>query len=117
MRIPRYSVRTLMIAVALGAVLTWCGMMGSRSYTYHQWANQYAFQERGWRDTAEGRNETGKSDPRMRAFAAECTEYFAMLTKKYRRATWHPWEPVEPDPYAPGAEEYIRTRPGAPYPP
>ena len=117
MRIPRFSVRSLLIAVGLTAFVIWGGMMVWRSLAYSRLANQYNFQETSWRDTAEGRNQSGRDDAKMRAFAAECAAYFAKLTAKYRRATWLPWIPLDPDPYAPGAEEYIRTHPGAPYPP
>lgn len=117
MQIPRFSVRALMVGVGIAAVVTWGGIMVWRSLAYSRLANQYSFQEKGWREIAEKRHGSEKWDARGVAFASECAEYFAMLTEKYRRAMWRPWLPVEPDPYAPGAEEYIRAHPGAPYPP
>jgi hypothetical protein len=29
------------------------------------------------------------------------------LAEKYRRAMWRPWQPVAPDPLAPGVEAYL----------
>jgi hypothetical protein len=100
MRLPRFRVRTLMLAVAAVALLVWGGMMGVRSYDYSRRARFYGEQERGWREIA-ARN-------RLRPeFSRECAEYFAQLTRKYRRAMWRPWAPVAPDPYAPGVREYL----------
>jgi hypothetical protein len=102
MRLPSFRVRTLMVMVGVVALLVWGSMMGSRSYDYYGRATKYAEQAYHWRDTAS--SETG----RMGAFALECAEYFDGLTRKYRRAMWHPWLPVELDPWAPGAEAYYR---------
>ena len=95
MKLPRFRVRTLMLVVALVALLTWGAMIGARSYDYQRRARDYEREERGWRDTA-------RREPGWRDFGGRCVRYFAELSRKYRRAAWHPWEAVAPDPLAPG---------------
>ena len=100
MRTRRFRVRTLMAAVAVVALLVWGVMMGLRSYDYYRHARFYGEQEYGWRETA--------ARGRFRAdFSSECAEYFAQLTRKYRRAMWRPWMPVAPDPHAPGFNQWL----------
>ena len=100
MRLPRFRVRTLMVAVAVVALLIWGAMMGSLSYDYYRRARVYSIQERGWRASA--------ARGRLPAeFTSECAEYFAQLTRKYRRAMWRPWLPVPPDPHAPGYDQWV----------
>ena len=100
MRMPRFQVRTLMVVVSVVAVLIWGAMMGLRSCDYYRRARFYDSQEYGWRDDA--------AKGHWRAdFSSECAEYFAQLTRKYRRAMWHPWMPVAPDPHAPGFDQWL----------
>ncbi len=98
MHMLRFRIRTLMMAVGVVAALIWGAMMGIRSYDYFKQARFYASQERGWRIMAARGDE-------KEAFRRECAAYFRDLTRKYRRAMWHPWLPVAPDPYAPGHPE------------
>ena len=91
----RFRVRALMAAVGVVALLIWGAMLGLRSYDYYRRARFYAFQEYGWRETAI----SGQFPADSRS---ERAEYFAQLTRKYRRAMWCPWTPVAPDPHAPG---------------
>jgi hypothetical protein len=100
MRLPRFRVRTLLVLVAAVAVLIWGSLTGLRSYGYYRRASFFASQEYGWRQIAA----RGRSDVN---FASECAEYFARLTRKYRRATWRPWMPVAPDPHAPGYDQWL----------
>jgi hypothetical protein len=114
MRMPRFRVRTLMLAVGLVAVLVWAAMMGSRSYDYYRRARFCSFAERGWREsTARGRW--------RREIGSECADYYAQLASKYRRAMWRPWMPVAPDPHAPGFDQWLeqerRAKEVAPDPP
>ncbi|HEU5117198.1 MAG TPA: hypothetical protein VFT74_11080 [Isosphaeraceae bacterium] len=95
----RFRLRSLMAAIAVVAVLVWGSLMGWRSCNYYQLANFYGSQEYGWRRTAT----RGHFPP---DFYAQCVEYFAQLTRKYRRAMWHPWERVAPDPHAPGFDQW-----------
>jgi hypothetical protein len=100
MRLPRFRVRTLMIAVGLVALLVWGAMMGTRSYDYYRRVREYDIQERGWRESA--------YEGRLRVeFCWQCAEYFAQLSRKYRRAMWCPWLPLAPDPHAPGYDQWI----------
>ena len=100
MRTMRFRVRTLMAAVGVVALLIWGAMMGSRSYDYYKRARFYGSQEYGWRQSA-ARGRFGAD------FSSECAEYFAQLTRKYRRAMWRPWVPVAPDPHAPGFDQWM----------
>jgi hypothetical protein len=100
MRLPSVRVRTLMLVVAVVAFLIWGGMMGVRSYDYYDRTIKYEKQERGWRASA--------AEGQFRAdFSSECVEYFARLSRKYRRAMWHPWESVASDPHAPGYDQWV----------
>jgi len=100
MRPPRFRVRTLMLTVAVVALLIWGSTMGARSLDYYRRASFYGTQEYGWRDTA--------TEGRFRAeFCTECAEYFAQLAGKYRHAMWRPWTPVVPDPHAPGYDQWL----------
>ena len=102
MRFPRFSVRTLMIAVSVVALLIWGAMMGTRSYHYYQLAREYGANERGWREIADRPDQPGGPEFRLR-----CVEYFAQLAGKYRRAMWCPWMPVALDPHAPGYDQWL----------
>jgi len=100
MRLPRFRVRTLMIAVGVAALLVWGAMMGARSYIFYRLAGEYGAHERGWREIAARRQESAE-------FGLECAEYFAQLAGKYGRAMWRPWLPVAPDPHAPGYDLWL----------
>src|SRR2546423_984146 len=71
MRMPRFRVRTLMIAVAMVAVLTVCGIKASRltqlSRAYHTKAGHFARAESMCADAAKGWGEiiTSKSNRRL----------------------------------------------------
>jgi hypothetical protein len=114
MRLLHFRVRTLMVVVGVVALLIWGAMMGLRSYDYYRRASFYAFQEYGWRETAISGQFSADS-------RSECAEYFAQLTRKYRRAMWRPWMPVAPDPHAPGYDQWLeqerRAKEVAPDPP
>jgi len=89
MRLPRFRVRTLMVAVVVAALLIWGSMMGSRSYEHDRLARIYGTHERGWREIA-------ARDRGWATFGSQCAEYYAQLARKYRRAMWRPWVPVAP---------------------
>lgn len=89
-----------MIATGLMALLLWSAMMGTRSYIYHRRAREFRFQERGWRNSAvKGRFPAD--------FCLECADYFARLSQKYQQAMWRPWQPLSPDPHAPGYDQWV----------
>ena len=91
MRLPRFRVRTLMIAVGVVALLIWGAMMGTRWYIHYTLARQYGIQERAWLEIA-------ARDRQMQT--RRIADYIASLARKHRRAMWHPWTPVPPDPPA-----------------
>jgi hypothetical protein len=113
MRLPHFRVRTLMIAVLVVALLLWGSMMGARSYDYYRLAREYGGRESGWREIADRPDQPGGPEFRLR-----CVEYFAQLTRKYRRAMWRPWMPVAPDTHAPGYDQWVeqerRAKEGSP---
>jgi hypothetical protein len=115
MRLLRLRVRTLMLLVSVVALLIWGAMMGRRSYGYYRLANEYRTYERGWCQIATRRRGPAKE------FTLECAAYYSKLSSKYHRAMWRPWQPVGPDPYAPGHPQAtdagargvsLRARPG-----
>ncbi len=89
-RLPRFRVRTLIMAVGIVALLIWAPMMGSRSFVHYSLASRYSFAERVWREEAakvhfrrEGREE-----------CLGLADYYAQMAGKHRRAIWRPWLPV-----------------------
>ncbi|MDB5353421.1 MAG: hypothetical protein JWN86_4668 [Planctomycetota bacterium] len=102
MRLPRFRVRTLMVAVGVAALLVWGAMMGARSYVYARHARAYGEIERQWREIAI----RDRGDPTLARsvgvkWGLQISDYYAPLARKYRRAMWRPWLPVAPDPPAP----------------
>ena len=90
-----------MAVVAAVALLLWGATLGSRSYYYHGRATFHAERARRWREIA-------SRPTTLREFDLRCAAYDEGLARKYRRATWRPWLPVAPDPYAPGADPSLR---------
>jgi hypothetical protein len=89
-----------MIAVGLVALLIWGAKMGTFSYVYYRRAMYFELEERGWREAAtEGRFKVD--------FCLQFVDYFARLSRKYRRGMWCPWLPIAPDPHAPGFDQWV----------
>lgn len=102
MRLPHFRVRTLMLTVGVVALLVWGAMMAIRSYVYHGLASEYGLQERLWREHAvRDRRDPASARSVAAVWGPEIAEDRATLARKYRRAMWHPWTPVAPDPPAP----------------
>ncbi len=99
MRMARFRVRTLMMAVALAALLVWAAMMVPRSLDYRRRSAEYGKQGRAWARFAD-------EGDFPRKFCLECAAYFEVLEAKYRRSAWRPWEAVAPDHDAPGVAAY-----------
>ena len=102
MQLPRFRVRTLMLAVGVVAFAFWGAMMAYQSYDYYSRAREYGAQERGWREIA-----LRKDSPEQAQFHSDCVQYFSQLSAKYRQAMWRPWLPVAPDPHAPGFDQWL----------
>jgi hypothetical protein len=98
MRLPRLRVRTCMLLVGVVALLVWAAMMGLRSYDYFRRARIYSIQERHWRENAQ--RDLGHGDTRTIAarWGLQIADYYAPLVRKYRRAMWRPWIPVDYEP-------------------
>jgi hypothetical protein len=115
MRRPRvrFTVRRLMIAVAVAACLmaAWVGVARLRrlSSDYRVRTEQHAGIEETLRRivASDGANapvdvSPGPGLPSRRFTAGAVAEHEAALRRKYERASRYPWLPVEPDP--PGRE-------------
>lgn len=99
-----------MVAVGVVALLIWGAMMGTRSYVYYRLAKSYSTEERGWRESAAmARGNPSRARSVGAVYGPQIAEYYAPLARKYRRAMWRPWIPLDPDPPAPGSE-FLPTR-------
>jgi hypothetical protein len=102
MRLPRFRVRTLMLAVGVVALLIWGAMLGTRSYVYYRLAMTYGTYERQWREMAvRDRGIPTRKRSIAVKWGPQIAEFYAPLAQKYRRAMWRPWMPVAPDPPVP----------------
>jgi hypothetical protein len=102
MRLPHFRVRTLMLAVAIVALLAWGARLGTRSLIYYRLATTYGAHEREWRYmAARDRGTTTRTRSVSAVWGPEIADYYAPLARKYRRAMWRPWAAVAPDPPAP----------------
>jgi hypothetical protein len=83
----RFTVRRMMIFVAVTAILAWTARLVHLSYYYEQRANYYAAQWH-WPQTSTAR------ETKWRMWARD-------LIPKYRHAARYPWLSVVPDPPEP----------------
>lgn len=115
MRLPgvRFTVRGMMIAVAVIALVVGGGITWARQRAYKRMASAYAVRqtalEKGvgrWlarerRRKLEGLPlDCGLEGPYYRRSEKE-VQWNALLRRKYERAAARPWLPVEPDPLEP----------------
>ena len=98
MRLPRLRVRTYMLLVVVVAVLAWAAPMGLRSYEYYRRARIYSIQERAWREIAQRDLRQGDTRTVAATSGLQIADYYAPLVRKYRRAMWRPWIPVDYEP-------------------
>jgi hypothetical protein len=90
LRLPRFTVRRLMIAVAIAALaLGLVQSMGRRSAAFRLKAREHE----GTFKTLIGPNTTFPVSP--------ATAHHRLMAEKYRLAARHPWLPVCPDPPEP----------------
>jgi hypothetical protein len=111
MRIPRlrFTVRRLMLAVAVVAALLGCADLWRRREHYRRLAETHALSEMVLRvDSVMARGDpTGGPGVRLLDLsdsleeAAKWADYHAGLRRKYERAARYPWLPVAPDPPPP----------------
>jgi hypothetical protein len=121
---PRFTVRRLMVAVAIVGVASALGVMTWRSSVYRSLAARHSQHEEGMRREVEGLEENLVNAPGRIAKAREAgdaeeeaawlrgvaqwqeklTPYrleiqkSGRLREKYQRAARYPWLPLEPDP-------------------
>ena len=98
MKLPRLRVRTYMLLVGVVAVLAWAAPMGLRSYEYYRRAGIYSIQERDWREMAQRALRQGDTRTIEATSGLQAADYYAPLVRKYRRAMWRPWIPVDWEP-------------------
>ena len=102
---PHFSVRGLMILVAIVAILIWAkSRLDARRVYFHELVRQYY--DKRWNASAFSYSGPGGEvmEARMKADAqkrARVTAYYSDLILKYEYAREHPWLPVAPDPPEP----------------
>jgi hypothetical protein len=99
MKLPRFTVRWLMVAVAIvGIVLGPLVYLGRRSSRFRQisWVHERAMTD----GAIEAARLKRRGDPRSKLAYARA-DYHQALWLKYFRAARHPWLPIEPDPPEP----------------
>src|SRR4051812_32035732 len=99
MRVPRvrFTVRRMMVAVAILALLSW---VETRRTRFQDLSAKYARLEVTSSMFHGSVPDGDYLERRMKALAARRT-YYAGLVRKYRRAERFPWLPVAPDPPEP----------------
>jgi hypothetical protein len=101
---PRFTVRRLMIAVAIIGLALALAVMLKRSGEFRALAEKQAYYEAGslaYADDARGEG----GDPQRVARGEQMAAYHRALKAKYERAARYPWLPVEPDPPEPEPTE------------
>jgi hypothetical protein len=110
MRLPRvqFTVRRMMIAVAVVAILLGVGPLRRRSASYHRKALEHARLVGVSKENAKVQRTAGRDHPEIRplmeASAAELegmAEWHSDLAEKYSRAASRPWETMPLDPAPP----------------
>ncbi len=87
-----------MLLVGVVALLVWGAMMVGLSYCYYQRARTYSMQERQWREIARRDLDQGNTRSIAAMWGIQIADHYAPLVRKYRRAMWRPWIPVDYEP-------------------
>jgi hypothetical protein len=101
MRLPRFTVRRIMVAVAIVALIIWIhDLMERRSrllkLTHIYICEQYLTDLELVHASVAGPSKAAELDAVRRRI-----EYNRSMVRKYTRAARYPWLPVEPDPPVP----------------
>jgi hypothetical protein len=110
MRLPRFRRRTLMIAIAVVALMlcwsdmtqraSWSNEMRRRAAIYRILAQEHE-NAASWTEWVDGGPETfpdPEADERRKRAIAKRARYHLDLQRKYEYTADHPWLPVPPDP-------------------
>ena len=104
MRVPKFRVRTLMIAVAVLGIafgsLAGLLRLGQRTQRFRALAAQHGQRETVNRLAVQGLMMQGAANPGIERHRV-LTEYHHALNLKYQYAASHPWLPVSSDPPEP----------------
>jgi hypothetical protein len=110
MRFPRvrFTVRRMMVAVAIIGIVVWLGIAGGRHWRYRRLAASYASKESLARNFSSGELTATRITFFLKRPCGESTTsvmahlgYYAEMRAKYDHAARHPWLPVAPDPPEP----------------
>jgi hypothetical protein len=106
MRRLTFRLRTLLVAVALAAILLWGALLAFRSISYAFWAKAVARKRDAYQAdivALERRRATGLTarEAELLAYGHRMMEYLARQQARYAHAARSPWLPVEPDPPPP----------------
>ena len=96
----RFSIRTLMILVAIAALIMAGAVLAKRSMDFRALAEEQADSEMAsleYVDDARGEH----GDPQRVARGEQMAAYHRELKIKYERGARYPWLPVAPDPPEP----------------
>ena len=97
----RFTVRRLMVAVAIVGVLLWMTLLGKRVRAFRWMAEYHAAHRMKYPITGSPGAAPRGVDSRGELVSAERDRWHAALAAKYSRAARSPWLPVEPDPPEP----------------
>jgi hypothetical protein len=97
-KLPRLRVRTYMLLVGVVALLVWGTMIGVRWCEYYRRAWIYSIQEHDWREMAQRDLRQGNTRTIAATSGLQVADYYGRLVRKYRRAMWRPWIPVDWEP-------------------
>jgi hypothetical protein len=99
MRLPRFrfTIRRMMIVVAVVAILFWAIWLGARIHAF-RWMAKY-HEARRWTQVID--TTSRGIDSRGEVISSERDRWHAALAAKYDHAARYPWLSVEPDPIEP----------------
>ena len=109
MRRLRLRLRTLLIVVAVAALLLWGSMLATRATAYTFWARGVAKKRDAYQadilalERRAGAKGLAAEEAKLLAFGRRMMEYLTQQAR-YDRAARSPWLSVEPDPPLPPLE-------------